>query len=74
VSPHIGREYRCAACGTQLHKSGTGLGTWTCPVHAERWTTVPKDLSGGKEADIKSGQAQVPCLVKRHTLVRVHKG
>jgi hypothetical protein len=67
------REYRCSNCGRQLHKSGAGLGTWTCQTHPERFVTVLKDLSGGKEVDIKSGQSAVPCLVKRHTLVRVHK-
>jgi uncharacterized Zn finger protein (UPF0148 family) len=67
------REYRCSTCGKQLSKSGTGLGTWTCPQHPERFVTVTKDLSGGKEAEIKAGETQVPCTVKRHTLVRVHK-
>lgn len=67
------RQYVCASCGRALSKSGSGLGTWTCPEHPERWASVVKDLSGGKEESLKRGEHQVGCSVRRHTEVRVKK-
>jgi len=48
--------------------TGEGLGTWTCPAHPQRFVTVTRDLSGGKE----NGKLmrKTPVTVKRHTLVR----
>jgi hypothetical protein len=68
------RRYICAECNRNLSKSGPGLGTWTCPEHAERWRTVIKDLSGGKEESLKRREHETPCSVRRHTKVRVVRG
>jgi hypothetical protein len=65
------RQYQCSECHRALTKGGTGLGTWTCPNHPERWASVVKDLSGGQE-DRKSDR-EIGCTVKRHTKVRVVK-
>jgi hypothetical protein len=48
--------------------TGEGLGTWTCAAHAQRFVTVMRDLSGGKEAS--KMLRQTPVTVKRHTKVR----
>lgn len=65
------RIYKCADCSQTLTRSGTGLGTWTCDAHPIRWATVTKDLTGGHETALKAGEQAVPCMVKRHTKVRV---
>jgi hypothetical protein len=67
------RQYQCATCHRALTRSGTGLGTWTCPDHPERLASVIKDLTGGKEESLKRGEHQVGCVVRRHTEVRVVK-
>jgi hypothetical protein len=47
--------------------TGEGLGTWTCSEHPQRFVTVMRDLSGGKEAS--KMLRQTPVTVKRHTKV-----
>lgn len=68
-------KYFCADCGEAVemnHKQFAGemrgLGTATCRKHRIRYTTVTRDLSGGKEAD--KGNRNAPVTVKRHTRVR----
>ena len=47
--------------------TGEGLGTWTCGAHPQRFVTVSRDLSGGKEANRE--MRRTPVTVKRHTKV-----
>lgn len=65
------RQYVCAECGQGLKSQGTGLGTWRCSQHPERWVSVIKDLSGGKEESLKRREHEIGCTVRRHTKVRV---
>jgi hypothetical protein len=63
------RQYVCGDCGRALTSTGTGLRSWRCVDHPERWVSVAKDLSGGQED--RRQDREVGCLVKRHTRVRV---
>ena len=62
------RKYMCGSCDRPLEARGTGLKTWTCPQHPRRFISVPRDLSGGKEADKMSRNSTV--TVSRHTRVQ----
>jgi len=63
------RVYVCAECQRPVSMNGQGLKTATCPAHPFRYVSVPRDLSGGKEASRELRKAHV--TVRRPTKVQV---
>lgn len=63
------RQYVCDECNRPVIFSGTGLKTTHCPAHPTRFVSVPRDTSGGKEAERNRRKDSV--VVSRPTKVRV---